>query len=83
MSFCIVRFWTFVRKVQLVPRKPCELLFRRVSQGIQEEGVLKRKQVKLGVLLKPVIPALSKLWQEDCFMFEASLGNLILLYYEF
>lgn len=41
---------------------------------------LKRKQVKSDVSLKP---ALSKLRQEDCFMFEDSLSNLVLLYFEF
>lgn len=44
---------------------------------------LKRKQVKLDVSLKPAVLALLKLRQEDCFMFEDSLGNLVLLYFEF
>ena len=43
---------------------------------------LKRKQVKSDVSLKPAILALSKL-RQDCFMFEDSLGNLVLLYFEF
>lgn len=44
---------------------------------------LKRKQVKSDASLKPAILALSKLRQEDCFMFEDSLGSLVLLYFEF
>lgn len=72
-----------LEKFNLAAIKSCVYAVEKAATGSTGEDGFKRKQVKSDVWLKPAILALLKLRQEDCFVFEVSLGNLVLLYFEF
>lgn len=66
-----------LEKLNLLLLNPVCAVEKAVSGSAGGDG-FKRKQVKSDVSLKP---AILEAGQEDCFVFEDSLGNLVLLYF--